>query len=300
MELRHLKYFVAVAEELNFRSAADRLHVSRPALSKQIKDLECEIGVRLLERNTVCVWLTNAGRRFLDDARAILSRVEQAVAAAKSEAQDENSLVIASAGPFWDAALNDLLKRFRKRFPHIDIRMVDVEPWNQIAGLQRGQFQLGFVGEREIISSPTFGSAFMLRSSFGVIVGAEHRLAALQTVRWEDIKNEKIYCLGLGRSSPHLTDIRDILPQGMISRQQIKKVESIQSLITMLTTCQGISLLPQAFVTSRASTLHFLPLEDARMDLQFDLRAVWRTDDLSKVLQSFVELIKAHSGQTPE
>lgn len=86
MELRHLRYFVAVGEDLNFRKAAQRLNISRPALSKQIKDLEDEIAVRLLDRDTVSVALTKAGEVFLEDAIKLLNLAEQAIERA-NEAQ---------------------------------------------------------------------------------------------------------------------------------------------------------------------------------------------------------------------
>src|SRR4051812_45154916 len=87
MELRHLRYFVAVAEELNYRKASERLRVAQPALSSQIKDLEFDVGVRLLDRDTGGVRLTDAGAAFLEEARLILAHAEQAVAVARGAAK---------------------------------------------------------------------------------------------------------------------------------------------------------------------------------------------------------------------
>lgn len=133
MELRHLRYFVAVADELNFRKAAERLNVTRPALSKQIKDLEEETGLHLLERDTVSVALTDAGSVFLAEARAILSDVENAVALAR-EAQDgrRGELRIGSAGQIAASFLPEALRAFRSTFPDVEVVFVEMTPPEQL------------------------------------------------------------------------------------------------------------------------------------------------------------------------
>ncbi|RRJ97006.1 LysR family transcriptional regulator [Opitutaceae bacterium TAV4] len=296
MELRHLRYFLAVAEELNFRRAADRLRISHPALSKQIRDLEQELGVRLLERTTVSVWLTKAGQQFRKDSLKILSSVDLAVAALLDEAEEPRQLMVGTAGPFWESVLPDVLKRFRKNNSQVKFHILDKHPRDQIDALQRGEIQIAFVSKREAIPRANFDQTLMLRSPFGVVLGRDHPLARQRKVRWDDIRQETFLFLGSGRGSPHLQDIRKLLPRKGLSRQQLKNVDSINALVPLIASGQGISLLPKAFVTARQRQVCYRPLDDARTQLQFQLWAVWRTGDRSKLLKDFIGELRSRGS----
>jgi DNA-binding transcriptional LysR family regulator len=118
MELRHLRYFVAVAEELSFRRAANRLHVSHPASSQQIHDLENELALKLFERNSRGVELTEVGRVFLLGARRALAAAKQAVRQAQGE---RGRLVIGSVSPLTSSFLPSALARFREQRPLVEV-----------------------------------------------------------------------------------------------------------------------------------------------------------------------------------
>jgi LysR family transcriptional regulator, benzoate and cis,cis-muconate-responsive activator of ben and cat genes len=291
MELRHLRYFVSVAEKLSFRAAADNLHVSHPALSKQIRDLEYELGVKLLERSTVSVWLTSAGKTFYADAKDILARVEKARAAVKTASGNENLLVLATASPFWEAVMHSLLKRFTQRYPEIEIRMVEMKPWDQVAALGRGEFDMGFVNERDQKGHKSIESRLIIKSPLGVVLGADHPLASRKSLHCEDLAGEKFLALGSGRSSRHLNDIREVMPPKMFVGRRIKLVEGIESIFTMIASNQGISLLPQTFVESRKNSIAFIPLKDARRKIRFQLWAAWRRNNPSKTLQLLKDML---------
>src|SRR5215217_6751400 len=122
MELRHLRYFIAVAEALNFRRAAEQLRVAQPALSKQIRDLEDELGARLLDRNTAGVRLTDAGAVLLNEARQILLAAQQAAIAVRDAAQGRRGrIVIGNIGAMSAAILPSNLTAFRERYPDVDV-----------------------------------------------------------------------------------------------------------------------------------------------------------------------------------
>src|SRR5262245_33673728 len=121
MELRHLRSFVAVAEELHFGRAAARVHIVQPALSRQIRALEDEIGIKLLERDRRRVALTPAGSAFLDEARALLGQVARAVDAARRADRGElGTLRIGYVPAMVTTGLPEIVRRFRKRFPGVD------------------------------------------------------------------------------------------------------------------------------------------------------------------------------------
>src|SRR5262249_37069277 len=140
MELRHLRYFVAVAEELHFGRAAARVRIAQPALSRQIRHLEDELGLSVLERNRRRVALTPAGARFLDDARQILAHVDRAVASARRAARgEEGSLRVAYVPAVVFPRLPDIIRTFRRRLPTVDVELADMTPAQQSEALLGGR-----------------------------------------------------------------------------------------------------------------------------------------------------------------
>ena len=141
MELRHLRYFVAVAENLSFRRAAHRLHVSHPALSQQVHDLENELGLKLFERNSRRVALTEAGRAFLIGGRRVLAAAKEAVAQAQEAAKGERGrLVIASLGPLTSSFLPVALGRFREQRPLVEATALDMNNRAQVEAVAREKY----------------------------------------------------------------------------------------------------------------------------------------------------------------
>jgi DNA-binding transcriptional LysR family regulator len=290
MELRHLRYFVAVAEKLSFRAAADVLHVSHPALSKQIKDLEHELGVKLLERNTVNVWLTESGRRLLDDARDILARVDVAVNATRAATGD--LLLLGSPGCFWASYLQDVLKILRRSHPGVDIRIVERLPWEQVAALNRGEIQLGFVSKRDLSKAKSVESEYLLKSEYGVILGVEHPLASRKELGWEDIRGENLFIFGKGRRSRQMQDIRLMLPGARFDKERLKSVERIESMTTLLVSGQGISILPEVFAREMTGVLRYVPLRGGGPKVHFEMWLMWRSGDTSQTLKDFIALMR--------
>src|SRR5687768_10104497 len=144
MELRHLRYFIGVAEEENVSRAALKLHVSQPALSRQIRDLEDELGFSLLERSAKSVRLTEAGRSFLTEARAVLRRAEEAVGAARSIASG-GELHVGYAPSLTARILPQTLRAFQAELPKVRVRLHDFSTEEMLAGLREGKLQLAFV-----------------------------------------------------------------------------------------------------------------------------------------------------------
>src|ERR1700758_3840299 len=149
MELRHLRYFVAVGEELNFTRAAAKLHLAQPSLTRQIRNLEEEIAVRLLNRSKSQVSLTEEGRSFLVDARRILALASESIQAVQRLSRGESGqLNIAYLSNFDFELLPETLGAFRQSFPHIALNLFDMAPAEQLRALEARKIDLGFVGLR--------------------------------------------------------------------------------------------------------------------------------------------------------
>src|SRR5881275_1522994 len=146
MELRHLRYFVAVAEELHFRRAAERLHMSQPPLSQQIRRLEDEVGATLFVRNQRRVELTAAGQAYLARARDILAAVEDAAREARRVQRGEvGRLDVGFVGSAMYSVVPELLRAFRERFPDVGLRLRELGTAEQLRRLEDGRLDVGFL-----------------------------------------------------------------------------------------------------------------------------------------------------------
>jgi len=146
MELRHLRYFIAVAEAENVSRAALKLHVSQPALSRQIRDLEDELGFLLLERSAKSVRLTEAGRAFLTEARAVLQRAEDAVITAREIATGGGGELHVGYAPSLTARiLPPTLRAFQAELPKVRVKLHDLSTEEMLTGLREAKLQLAFI-----------------------------------------------------------------------------------------------------------------------------------------------------------
>src|SRR5437868_1729552 len=145
MELRHLRYFIAVAEEENVSRAALKLHVSQPGISRQIRDLEDELGFQLFERSAKSLKLTEPGKIFLTEARAVLQRAEDAVKAARAIATGSSELHIGYAPSLTARILPPALRAFQAELPNVRVKLHDFSTEEMLAGLREGKLQIAFV-----------------------------------------------------------------------------------------------------------------------------------------------------------
>jgi DNA-binding transcriptional LysR family regulator len=151
MELRHLRYFVAAAETLNISQAAKHLHLSQPPLSRQIRDLEDEIGTALFDRNHRKLRLTSAGQYFLAEARKILFHAKRAAKTAKAAGRGQaGEVTIAFLSPLGGLFLPAILRAFRQKFPLVDVDLVEMVPREQLEALLDNQIDLAFVAAGEV------------------------------------------------------------------------------------------------------------------------------------------------------
>ncbi len=300
MELRHLRYFVAVAEELNFRRAAERLNVTRPALSKQVKDLEEETGVKLLERDTVRVALTDAGKVFLADAQTILDDVEEAVERAR-EAQNgrRGQLRIGSVGQIAAGFLPDALRAFRTSFPDVEVAFVEMTPPEQLEALAKDEIDLGFAYGRDTEKVPGMSSLLLVRSTFGVSMSKDHPLAARRSLRLEDLLDQTLLFLGDEKHSTHRKDILAMFEETGATPASSRQVLGFEGLLTMIAADQGLSMLPVVLDLRASHGIVTLPLVGERAKVDFTMWAVWKTAGASLLVRNFVRLLERNRPAGP-
>jgi LysR family hca operon transcriptional activator len=243
MELRHLRYFVAVAEEGSLLTAAQRrLHTSQPSLSRQIRDLESEVGVKLLERQARGVALTAAGRVFLDHARLALLQVEAATDGARRAEQPEKPVLsmgfLAGQEVVW---LPHALRILREEAPEAEITLCSQSSPELALGLMRGKLDVAFLRPETQTSGLSF--KFLAKEPLIAVLPADHRLTSRKKIRPQDLARE-IY-VGSARTSPVLKSvIEDYASKVGITLRAEYEGENLPSAMSLVTSTGGVTLIP--------------------------------------------------------
>ena len=243
MELRHLRYFVAVAEEGSLTNAAERrLHTAQPSLSRQIRDLELEVGVPLLERGARGIALTTAGRTFLDYARLALLQVDAAGEAARRSAQSEKRAFtigfLAGQELVW---LPEVLRILRGEQPDIEITLASQSSPELAGALMRGKVDVAFLRREK--DAPGIAFKSLIREPLVAVLPAGHRLAAQQAVRVQDLANE-IY-ISPTRVAPALKAVIEnyAAMSGIVLKPEYD-AENLSSVLSLVTSTGGVTLIP--------------------------------------------------------
>ena len=191
MELRHLRYFVAVAEELHFGRAAARVHTAQSSFSAQIRDLEQEIGVKLLHRTKRQVHLTDAGRVFLVQARSTLKQAEQAIRAAKRAEEGHAGTLAIGFVPSADCiSFPEIVKRFRQQHADVQIELRNLIASEQVEALRQGELDIGFM--RPLRLEKTINTERILREPVEAVLPKKHRLLSKSELSLEDVAEEEL------------------------------------------------------------------------------------------------------------
>jgi DNA-binding transcriptional LysR family regulator len=290
MELRHFRYFVVAAEEENFRRAADRLHVAQSALSRQIKDLETELGVQLFERQQRKVRLSEAGRVYLGEVRRILEDIQRANAQTRSIAAGllgtlrlslHNSVVRYPV-------VTQILHAFRAAHPAIELTMTQMYSPTQLEALQQRQIDAGFVLHSRLESDAGLQRIEIGTDRYVLAVPRQHRLARSARIHLSDLKDQPL--LWVQRSiNPTVYDrlMRECLAGGLSPHigQHVVSQEAVPNLVAM-----GMGL---GFVLSYSRApgdeVVFREVEGFSVELYLDF--LWREDNSSPSLAFLVEMV---------
>jgi DNA-binding transcriptional LysR family regulator len=285
MELRQLRYFVAVADARSFSRAAERLHVSQPPLSRQIAGLERELGIRLLERNNRSVSLTAAGRIFLERARDVLKGVESAVSSTRQAAEGElGSLTLGFGGSAAYAFIPAILRDFRARYPGVTVTLDQLPLIEQMPALKSRRIDLGFV--LLPCEDPALGFESMVRDRLVVAVPADHPLGKRPAVQLRELKAyDFVGFSGAGRFGYHAHTLEICRQAGFVPRI-VRESAPMVSVIGLVASGIGIALVPSMARRLQMADVRYVRLKDkhAHMDFAF----AWNRDQFSPVLKTFL------------
>ena len=298
MELRHLRYFVAVAEELNVRRAAGRLRVSQPPVSRQIRDLEEEVGAPLFIRSKQGMQLTDAGHFFLKEARQILAQsrraVEQAQAASRGEA---GRLAFAYDGALFDPAFTRVMREFRKRFPAVELSIAEMHTYMQVPELLDRHIDLAYLGLRFHELEKELEFAWVGRPDILIALPPGHPLARKRVIETSDMAKELL--IAPPKVEPGFYELLvNSCRNAGFEPQIVQTGNNALCMLQLVAAGIGIAPVPETFRRLFAIEVEYRPLNLAKSPLDFYI--AWRKDNPSPVLAAFIKMIRAQVGQPPE
>lgn len=298
MELRQFKYFIAVAEELSFTRAAERLHLSQPPLSRHIARLEEEVGVQLLERNKHKVSLTPAGAAFLVDARRVFDATRQAAETAKRAAQGETGKVtIGFGGTAAYTHFPSVLRAFRARFKQVQLSLVYLPLRQQMEELLTGQIDVGTL--MEPVREPLLQTEFLMRDRLMAVLPRGHPLAGQASLRLSALAPYEHVLFTRSGSLGFYSTILAMCRRAGYVPKVAQESDTVESIIGLVCAGIGLSILPATTQKLRIPEVVFRPLEESYADVTFVL--AWRRDNDSPALKSFIDIAGSHipKGKRP-
>lgn len=290
IELRHLRYFVAVAEELHFGRAAERLRISQPPLSQQIQALEDRVGARLLARNNRNVSLTQAGEMFLKEAYQVLAQVNRAAEkAARLERGELGELTIGftSSAPFI-SVVSRSLRAFRQLSPDVHIKMREVNTKQQLEPLLNGDLDLGVMRNTRLPDA--LQHQLLLREPLLAVVPNGHPLTlkAPGTLRFSDLAQEPFVFFSREVGTALYDEILALLDNAGIAPYITQEVGEAMTIIGLVAAGLGISILPMSFGRVKIDGVTYLPLAEPEA-----MTEVWLVHHRSRPLTAAAKALMA-------
>jgi len=291
MELRHLRYFRAVAEERSFTAAGRRLNVSQSGVSGQIRDLEREMGVTLLSRNRREVALTPEGAAFLTEARDILARAEGAVEIARKASHGEfGKLTVGLCGPVTALFLPKLIRSFRKQYPGVDLSLKERAPFEQVDALRNGEIDLGFTRSVPVEARHLIKSELLFREPVMAAISKDNPLAKEEKISVPRLAQEALVLHSREAGADIFDPIIAMCKRARFTPKIAATAASWQSVLTLVEAGEGLALIPACVQQLRANDVVFRPLRDGACRL--DAIVAWRRDEANAVRESVLVMLR--------
>lgn len=291
IELRHLRAFVAVAEELHFGRAATRLHLAQPALTKQIQQLEVTLGVKLLERSSRSVALTPPGAAFLDEAHRALEQTRHTVDAALRSAQGQSGLLrIGFSASAPNGAFPHVVRSFREQCPDVLLELHELWSADQAEALLADRLDVGFAND-PAVASPLLDHLPLHQDPFVVAVPSSDGLSRRERVELSELAHESFIMSPRSKAPTYFDQLIAACHSAGFSPRIAQEVMEIPATLGLVAAGLGIALLPSSVRTLSRDGVAYVEIADTPPVLS--TMVVWRRGSLSAVLERFLEVARA-------
>ncbi len=285
MELRHLRYFVTVAEELHFGRAATRLAIVQPSLSQQIRQLEDELGFPLLYRTKRSVELTDAGKVFLAEARQVLAQVREAKRAAQRAYRGEvGRLVVGYISSSTYDLLPLMLRVYRERYPAVEVALRELTTQEQLRALEEEYIQVGLL--RLPISAPLVHVEVVRREPIVCVLPEEHPLTMHERIAVSLLANEPFVLQASQRGAGYSVQLLQLCLSSGFSPNVIQEVTEMHTIVSLVAAGMGVSLVPLSARNIRSQGVVYRELEGTAT--LTEMAVAWRHDTQSALVQNFL------------
>jgi DNA-binding transcriptional LysR family regulator len=291
VELRHLRYFTAVAEHGGVGSTARILHVAQSAISEQIHDLESELGVALFDRTNRRIRLTYHGEQFLKDARAVLAAADRAAANVHKSTRGEIGMLtigffVGGTGTFFPR----LIKEFRHRFHDVQVSLVEMAPGLQHRALETGAIDIAFTRPVQPAYATLLQSEHFKTEPFYAVMLQSHPLATKRRIFIRELADE-LFILNDRNHSPATFDkVITLCAEAGFSPKIGSTATVSPGVIALVEAGEGVAILPEGSQKLSSDEVIFVPLADSAAFI--DMVIAWSPKNESSVLRSFLELVR--------
>jgi DNA-binding transcriptional LysR family regulator len=285
MELRHLRYFVAVAEERNFTRAAERLHIAQPPLSRQIQQLEEDLGVALIEKGSRPLRLTEAGAFFLAHAKPLLDQVRDLKAMTRRVGKLERTLSVGFVASTLYGQLPEIVRRYRERYPEVEVTLHEMTTVEQLKALKEGRIDVGF--GRLKSEDPSIRRILLREERMMVALPPGHRLAERGgTVRLTELAHEKLLVYPKQPRPSFADQVLGVFSEANLAPDQVTEVRELQIAMGLVAAGQGVSIVPESVQGMHHGSVAYRPIEDkhACSPVLFSVRHMDRSPELENML----------------
>lgn len=288
MELRHLKYFLAVAEELNFTKASEKLFISQPPLSRQIMELEEELQARLFNRNNKRVELTEAGKYFEKEVKELFQDLERITIKTKKIAENvSGEFRIAYISSIYSSVISDLIKHLKEQFPYVNFKLFEVSTTKQISALEQGKIDLGII--RSPIKSPKIKAQLWFKDGFSVVYNKN----LIQIKSEEEIPKlkDETFVFFNKDYAPHYHDVLlELCAFYGFEPQVVHESNNINSIVQLVKNGLGISIVPSNIAkNNQDAEIGFIELK--KVNLFTDVSLITSKEDDSEITKSAVAFL---------
>jgi len=286
---RQLRSFIAVAEELHFGRAAKRVNLSQPALSLQISGIEEELEVKLFERSRRKTELTQAGQIFLQEARDVLQRTEQAITTVRRAALGEvGTIRIGFISTAAAIIMPPLVKRFRERHTHVEVDLRNVLTRDQLTQLQERKLDVGFL-RVPLVTSPEIKTRIVHREPFVLLIPGGHPLAQVDGLKLADCASADFVMYSRKMAPGFHDQIMNILHRNGITPHVVQEAAEMYTLVSLVAAGLGLALAPASIALHHTENVVVRELTDE--PTQSEIAIAWNLNHVSMTTQLFLQMV---------